>query len=181
MRAIAKEVFNLTCIMWDLETNDWCLQSDGTTACPGQVPGKDRASVDAAIQAGLHGSKATGKIPLEHELRDKTLAVFKAYYPQLKQLGWNAKSIADLGTGTDWYENAADDNVTPQAQANILPQKASKAVSGNVAANGTANSSAAQAQTSQTASTKASSGVTGSIPLAAAAFGPLALAAVLAL
>uniref|UniRef100_V5E8G1 chitin deacetylase n=1 Tax=Kalmanozyma brasiliensis (strain GHG001) TaxID=1365824 RepID=V5E8G1_KALBG len=113
VRAIAEEIFGLTVVIWNKDTNDWCLQDDGTSACPGEDPGKDYASVAAAASAGINGPQQNGLIMLEHELTHQSIKVFKDYYPQLKGLGWTPNNVADV-FNMPWYKNAWDNEQTPQ-------------------------------------------------------------------
>ncbi|PWN94345.1 glycoside hydrolase/deacetylase, partial [Acaromyces ingoldii] len=121
VRAIATEVFNVTCVMWDTESNDWCMTKGFKTACPGENPGKDRASVEAAINKALVGPKSPGVIVLEHELRKETVQIFEDYYPKLKGQGWKPKAISDLGAGMPWYTNAQNGAEAPTKADSILP------------------------------------------------------------
>ncbi|CBQ68052.1 related to CDA2-sporulation-specific chitin deacetylase [Sporisorium reilianum SRZ2] len=113
VRAIAEEIFGLTNVLWNHDTNDWCLNDQGGSACPNEVPGKDYASVAAAAQAGIQGPKNNGLIMLEHELTHASIGVFKSYYPSLDGLGWNKSNVADMFS-MPWYKNAWDDSLPPQ-------------------------------------------------------------------
>lgn len=113
VRAIAEEIFGLTNVIWNHDTNDWCLNDQGGSECPNQTPGKDYASVAAAAAAGIHGSKDNGLIMLEHELSHASIRVFKDYYPSLHDLGWIPNNVADV-FGTPWYKNAWNDSMPPQ-------------------------------------------------------------------
>ncbi|PWN46670.1 glycoside hydrolase/deacetylase, partial [Violaceomyces palustris] len=88
VRAIASEVFGLKTILWNHDTNDWCLNDQGGSACPNEEPGKDYDSVVNSITPWIDGAKNPGLIILEHELSHASISVFKNYYPKLKGLGW---------------------------------------------------------------------------------------------
>lgn len=105
VRAIAEEIFGLVNVLWNHDTNDWCLNDQGGSACPESNPGKDYASVAAAAAAGVNGAKTPGLIMLEHELTHASISVFKNYYPNLKSIGWTAANVADL-FNMPWYKNA---------------------------------------------------------------------------
>lgn len=105
VRAIAEEIFGLVNVLWNHDTNDWCLNDQGGSACPTSNPGKDYASVAAAAASGVYGTKSPGLIMLEHELTHASISVFKNYYPNLKSIGWTANNIADLFS-MPWYKNA---------------------------------------------------------------------------
>lgn len=118
VRAIAEEIFGLTNVLWNHDTNDWCLNDQGGSACPGEVPGQDYASVAAAAAAGIHGPKENGLIMLEHELTHASISVFKNYYPSLGGLGWIVDNVADVFE-MPWYKNAWDDS-TPLQNGTVL-------------------------------------------------------------
>lgn len=105
VRAIAEEIFGLVNVLWNHDTNDWCLNDQGGSACPNSNPGKDYASVAAAASSGIYGAKSPGLIMLEHELTHASISVFKNYYPNLKNIGWTANNVADLFS-MPWYKNA---------------------------------------------------------------------------
>lgn len=148
VRAIATEVFNVTCVMWDTESNDWCMTKGFKTACPGENPGKDRASVEAAINKALVGPKSPGVIVLEHELRKETVQIFEDYYPKLKGQGWKPKAISDLGAGMPWYTNAQNGAEAPTKADSILPG----AIQAAKTSNGSSSSSSSSSSTKSTSS-----------------------------
>lgn len=127
VRAIAKELFNLTAVMWNDECNDWCIQENGQSACPGRQPGNDAASVRAAIQQTLNKPKSPGVSLLEHELNSQTVGFFKDYYPQLSQMGWKAQAVSDH-YGQDWYANAKGNFDAPANVSSMLIGSDSSAV-----------------------------------------------------
>ncbi|KAJ7433845.1 carbohydrate esterase family 4 protein [Mycena galericulata] len=104
VRAIAKEVFGLTTIIWNQDTEDWSLTSGGTTA---QI-------INASMTQWLTGPKSPGLIILEHELSDQSVAAFIAAYPVMKENHWNTASVTQIVQGTTAYQNAASslDSVT---------------------------------------------------------------------
>lgn len=119
VRAIAEEIFGLTNVLWNHDTNDWCLQDNGPSECPGQVPGKDYASVAAAANAGVNGPKTPGLMMLEHELSHESIKVFKTYYPTLKGLGWIPDNVPNMFS-SPWYKNAFNDKAAPQNSSILL-------------------------------------------------------------
>ncbi|SPO20320.1 related to CDA2 - sporulation-specific chitin deacetylase [Ustilago trichophora] len=118
VHAIAEEIFGLTNVLWNHDTNDWCLDDQGGSACPNEVPGKDAASVAAAAASGIHGSQNPGLIMLEHELTHASIKVFKDYFPSVKSLGWTPQNIADL-FDMPWYKNAWN-NQSPAQKGTVL-------------------------------------------------------------
>jgi chitin deacetylase len=126
VRAIAKEVFGLTTVMWTADCNDWCLEASGGSTCPGEVPGEDRASVKSAIDAALKRPKSPGVSILEHELNHVTIELFTQYYPTLNASGWKPQAVSDQ-FGLNWYANAVDNddipiNVTSMVAATTLAE-----------------------------------------------------------
>lgn len=119
VRAIAEQVFNLTAVMWDDECNDWCLHPNGSSDCPGEIPGKDRASVVDAVNKALAKPKSPGAILLEHELNNQTVSVFEDYYPTLPSRGWKPMSVPDA-LGVNWYQNAVNNDDTPIKVSSML-------------------------------------------------------------
>ncbi|KAJ9476534.1 putative Chitin deacetylase 2 (putative) [Pseudozyma hubeiensis] len=113
VRAIAEEIFGLTNVLWNHDTNDWCLNDQGGSDCPGEDPGEDYASVARAASQGIYGPRDQGLIMLEHELTHASISVFKNYYPSLAGLGWITHNIPDL-FDMPWYKNAWDDSLPPQ-------------------------------------------------------------------
>ncbi|KAJ7771364.1 hypothetical protein DFH07DRAFT_804088 [Mycena maculata] len=103
--AIAKEVFGLTTIIWNQDTEDWSLTTGGTTA----------QAINTSMTEWLTGPKSPGLIILEHELSNQSVAAFMAAYPVMKANNWNTTSVALIVQGTTAYQNAASglDAVTP--------------------------------------------------------------------
>ncbi|KAJ7032460.1 chitin deacetylase [Mycena alexandri] len=96
--AIAKEVFGLTTIIWNQDTEDWSL----TNTPPGTSPAKIKAS----MQQWLTGPKSPGLIILEHELSVDSVNSFIAAYPVMQQNNWQLVSLAQLMGGNASYFNA---------------------------------------------------------------------------
>lgn len=111
-RAIAKEVFGLTTVVWNQDTNDWSLSDS--------PPGTTAAKVNASLTQWLTGPKSPGLIILEHELSNQSVASFQAAYPMMLSTGWQVTSLAKLmGNGTS-YQNAANDEGAVVPVGNIL-------------------------------------------------------------
>ncbi|TFK32917.1 chitin deacetylase [Crucibulum laeve] len=98
VRAIAQEVFGLTTIIWNQDTEDWSLTSGGTTP----------AQVHTQMTQWLSGSKSPGLIILEHELSDASVHAFMDAYPLIKSNGWKTESLAQLIGDGRAYQNAAE-------------------------------------------------------------------------
>ncbi|KAJ6489900.1 carbohydrate esterase family 4 protein [Mycena sanguinolenta] len=113
--AIAKQVFGLTTIVWNQDTNDWSL-----TDSP---PGTTAAKINASMYEWLTGPTTPGLIILEHELSNQSVAAFKAAYPVMQQhTQWTVMSLAQLiGNGTS-YQNA-DNSTSPVNAVDIINAK----------------------------------------------------------
>ncbi|KAI0719530.1 hypothetical protein C8T65DRAFT_568947 [Cerioporus squamosus] len=107
VRAIAKEVFGLTTVIWNQDTEDWSIGSAG---------GATRPQVDANLKTWITGPKSPGLIILEHELSNNTVDAFMQAFPLIAQNGWKFESLARLDGGSV-YQNSPDDSsdVTPQS------------------------------------------------------------------
>jgi hypothetical protein len=101
--AIAKEVFGLTTIGWNHDSEDWTL---------GTPTGTTPQAIQANFQTWLSGTQNPGLIVLEHELSDGAVQAFMAAYPLMKQYNWVLKSSALLA-GLSPYQNVADDTSQP--------------------------------------------------------------------
>lgn len=109
VHAIAKAVFGLDCILWNQDTEDWSLASNGTTL----------QAINSSLTTWITGPKTPGLIILEHELTDDTVGAFMSAYPLLKQQGWTLGSVAQLVDGKPAYWNAAGATGTV-SEASIL-------------------------------------------------------------
>jgi len=101
VRAIAKEIFGLTTVIWNQDTGDWSLTSGGTT----------EQAIHNNMETWLTGPKNPGLIILEHELSDQSVQAFMDAYPIMKSNGWNTVSVAEL-SGGPVYQNS-DNSTTP--------------------------------------------------------------------
>jgi chitin deacetylase len=102
VRAIAKEIFGLTTVIWNYDSDDWNIgtQSDVTLE-----------SVEANFAKVLLGPKSPGLNILEHEITGTDVTAFLYAYPLMVSNGWVIKSIPEI-TGAAWYQNSKD-NVSP--------------------------------------------------------------------
>ncbi|UZJ52440.1 hypothetical protein CBS101457_001760 [Exobasidium rhododendri] len=130
VRAIASEVFNLTAVMWNYDTNDWCLDAGGKSSCPGEVPGESRSSVETAINKALDLPKSPGVSMLEHELNSMTIGLFTQYYPSLSTKGWKPQAVSDH-YNEQWYANAIGNSDTPVNTTSVLASTTLAAVQKN--------------------------------------------------
>ncbi|KAF7344372.1 Carbohydrate esterase family 4 protein [Mycena sanguinolenta] len=112
--AIAKEVFGLTTIVWNQDTEDWSL-----TDTP---PGTSAATIQSQMKQWLGGSKSPGLIILEHELSTQSAAAFIAAYPLMVSNGWKVESLVSLVGNNVSYQNAAN-NFSPVTENDIINAK----------------------------------------------------------
>ncbi|GAC73881.1 hypothetical protein PANT_9d00313 [Moesziomyces antarcticus T-34] len=159
VRAIAEEIFGLTNVLWNHDTNDWCLDDQGGSACPNENPGKDLASVAAAAASGINGPRSPGLIMLEHELTHASIGVFKNYYPKLKGMGWIPNNVADL-FNMPWYKNAWNNQSPPQKGSVI--QDFDIGSDGDDTSNSSTTSSSSTSSSTSSSSTTSPSGNTAS-------------------
>ncbi|GAA5983273.1 hypothetical protein JCM5350_005864 [Sporobolomyces pararoseus] len=115
VRAIAQEVFGLTTTIWNIDSDDWCLNEPG--ACPGYGPG-NLAGLEAELKKWQTGAKSPGVIGLEHESGPNTVAGFVNTFSGIKQNGWDARNIPDLWDA-QWYQNA-EDNDDPKKNTSFV-------------------------------------------------------------
>jgi len=113
--AIAKEVFGLTTIVWNQDTNDWSL-----TDSP---PGTTAAQINASMYEWLNGPTTPGLIILEHELSNQSVAAFKSAYPVMQNhTQWTIMSLAQLiGNGTSYMN--ADNSTSPVNAVDVINAK----------------------------------------------------------
>ncbi|TFK75908.1 glycoside hydrolase/deacetylase [Pluteus cervinus] len=105
VRAIAAEVFGLQTVVWNQDTNDWAISTNGNTV----------DKVVSTLTGYLTGPKTPGLIILEHEIVDGTVQAWINAFPMIKANGWNMISLAKIVDGRS-YQNAAgssSDDVEP--------------------------------------------------------------------
>ncbi|KIY71454.1 carbohydrate esterase family 4 protein [Cylindrobasidium torrendii FP15055 ss-10] len=93
--AIAREVFGLTTIIWNQDTEDWSLTTGGTTP----------QAINASMTEWLNGPKSPGLVILEHELSTMSVQAFIDAYPVMQSTGWNIQSVVSI-YGDSPYQNA---------------------------------------------------------------------------
>ncbi|KAG2152243.1 carbohydrate esterase family 4 protein [Suillus cothurnatus] len=97
VRAVAKEVFGLTTVIWNQDTDDWTLSEP--------VPLTTPEKIQQQMTQWLTGPKTPGLIVLEHELSDLSVKSFIDAYPMMISNGWTRLSLAQLDAGSV-YQNA---------------------------------------------------------------------------
>lgn len=110
VRAIAKEVFGMTVVFWNQDTEDWSLSTPN--------PVYSAQETTDLLNKWLSGPKNPGLVILEHELTDDTVGIFmNTTWPGIQAHNWQPKSIAQM-LNLPFYQNARDSKspVTPQAE-----------------------------------------------------------------
>ncbi|KAG5724345.1 Chitin deacetylase [Termitomyces sp. T112] len=137
VRSIAKEVFGLETVLWNHDTEDWSLTSNGTTP---------QIIHDSFVQ-WLSGPKDPGLITLEHELSDMSVNAFMDAWTLIGPAGWQTASLASI-IGDSTYQNSDDSD---------SPVTADSAIADTTAALVPQSSSGTQAHQSQTTASDSSS------------------------
>ncbi|KAF7301704.1 Chitin deacetylase [Mycena indigotica] len=145
VRAIAMEVFGMTTVIWNQDTEDWSLTTQGGTTLQ---------AVNASMTQWINGPKSPGLIILEHELSDQSVGAFMSAYPLMKQKSWKTVSVAQLFNGLTPYQNSPGSN-GPVTKAGILANNAAST-------NNTSNSAPAPSGSSTGSGSKPPSSSTGS-------------------
>lgn len=165
VRAIAKHVFGMDCVLWNRDTNDWKIGQSQTVEGTRKI-----------MQEWWVGPKSPGILALEHELNKDCVDVFIAEYPAAIENGWQVKSVPDA-YGLKWYQNA-DSNDGPvtnftiavDTQANLNLSAPIQGASSSAAPSPSVNTSAsAGGNPSNSGSAGASSTPTGTANSAASA------------
>ncbi|KNF03862.1 hypothetical protein PSTG_02952 [Puccinia striiformis f. sp. tritici PST-78] len=104
VRAIAKNVFGLQTVIWNQDTNDWCLTPQNTNTCGAEGP-SNQAALDVEMSRFVKMPKNPGLIILEHELTTHSVHGFTHAWPSIKQAGWDTRPIPSL-FNMSWYQNA---------------------------------------------------------------------------
>ncbi|KAF7971120.1 hypothetical protein HWV62_7152 [Athelia sp. TMB] len=135
VHAIAKEIFGLSAIIWNEDTDDW------------ELPQKTSLkAINASMTKWLTGPKGPqGKIILEHELSTQSVQAFIDAYPVMISNGWNVTSAAQLA-GYGAYQNA-NGSATPVTPAtgvvvgDVITSEAHKHTTSSASASASASTS----------------------------------------
>ncbi|KAF5370107.1 hypothetical protein D9758_001048 [Tetrapyrgos nigripes] len=141
--AIAREVFGLTTIIWNQDTEDWSLISGGTTL----------DVIQNSMTQWLTGPKEPGLVILEHETSDLSVQAFINAYPLIKSNGWTTKSLAQIANDTDTspYRNAPSTQDGPVLAEDIIVLDDTKPHSSTLSSNNSSTSSPTSATSSANA------------------------------
>ena len=112
VRAIASEVFGLTSVIWNSDTLDWSMATNGTTL----------EKIQDQFKEWLAGPRSPGLIILEHEIEADPVTAFISALPLIRQhKEWTAVSCAQLFENQpngNWYLNAQN-NTSPTTIMNV--------------------------------------------------------------
>ncbi|KAJ3484666.1 hypothetical protein NLI96_g5475 [Meripilus lineatus] len=115
VNAIAKEVFGLTTVIWNRDTQDWGIESNFTN-----VP-----QIEVQVDDWVRGPRSPGLMVLEHELSHETVQAFINIYPVVKDHGWKMMSLAQIN-GTWANRNPQGSLLRPIGNDDSSPQPMSK-------------------------------------------------------
>ncbi|GAA5870927.1 hypothetical protein JCM16303_001632 [Sporobolomyces ruberrimus] len=161
VRAIAQEVFGLTTVIWNIDSDDWCLNEPGS--CPGYGPG-NLAGLEAELTKWQTGAKSPGVIGLEHESGPGPVSGFVNTYAGIKSNGWDARNIPDLWDAA-WYQNA-EDNDDPKKNTSFVIGSGPFNTSSAAAAASSSSSALPSSTSTSAASSASASGKTSGAPSA---------------
>lgn len=113
--AIGREVFGMTAVMWNHDTEDWSMQNN--------PPATTLDKIQSDMTQWLTGPKQPGLIVLEHELTGDTVQAFINAYPLIAQNGWKAISQAQLNDSIDTYQDGDEDD---EAFNSLIPSSTSQ-------------------------------------------------------
>ncbi|KAK0527080.1 hypothetical protein OC834_004557 [Tilletia horrida] len=165
IRAIAMEVFGMRAVNWNADSNDWCMETSGSSDCPGEVPGKDLPSITNYIdQTVLQSPKSPGIIMLEHELTTYSVNAFIQHtWAGIQKAGWKHASIPELWN-LPWYANSFNNTTPNSSQSSLVRTAIVPGGNSNGTSSGSSSSSAAAASASASSSGKSGSGAASGSP-----------------
>ncbi|TNY23989.1 hypothetical protein DMC30DRAFT_371950 [Rhodotorula diobovata] len=153
VRAIAEEVFGLTLVAWNRDSNDWCLNDNPGSACA-QYGLQNQADLEKELRGWQSGPKSPGCLGLEHETGSLIVNAFIDTYPGIKQHEWDARCIPDL-FDMPWYQNGRNNDGPFDTSFTIgAGPDRSNATSASASASMPASSSASSASSASASSTR---------------------------
>jgi len=129
VKAIAQEVFDLTTILWNQDTEDWSL---------GEPGGTTPSAINTSMTQWLTGPKSPGLVILEHELTNASVQAFMSAYPLMKSQGWNLQSAVQI-QGLGAYLNSQ--NSTAPVTADGVAAGTTTSTAGPTTASGPSSNS----------------------------------------
>ncbi|BGP37173.1 hypothetical protein JCM10450v2_001079 [Rhodotorula kratochvilovae] len=153
VRAIATEVFGLTLVGWNRDSNDWCLNEGAGASCA-QYGLKNQADLEAELRGWMVGGKSPGPMGLEHESGAHTVGGFINTFSGLKDHGWDARCVPDL-FNLPWYHNAVSNDGPIDTSVAIGQGPVSLAVSAPSSSSASSSISSSSSSTSMTTASRA--------------------------
>lgn len=135
--SIAKEVFGMTALHWNQNTNDYEIAGGGITA----------AAVAKLFDGWLKGPKTPGLVILEHETSPQSVTAFMDAYPSFKTNGWKAVSQAQM-FATDNSGTGTGNTSMPSSSAVTLTSSSKSGKSQSTSASASTSSSSSPASSS---------------------------------
>ncbi|KAJ7068275.1 hypothetical protein C8F01DRAFT_1050292 [Mycena amicta] len=151
VRAIASSVFGLTTVIWNQDTEDWSLTTQGGTTSQ---------KINASMTEWITGPKSPGLIILEHELSDQSVAAFMAAFPVMHANSWKTVSVAQLFNGISPYQNAPSSNGAVTLAGILAIDNTGNTGSASASGSSTGSATSKPSSTSKSASATASSAST---------------------
>jgi hypothetical protein len=99
VRDVAKKVFGLETVVWNSDSNDWKIATQG------------KNGTEAEFEKWVVKSKNPGINALMHEINTGTVEIFIDKFDKFTNAGWKIQSVAEA-TGKGMYFNAADNFAT---------------------------------------------------------------------
>ncbi|KAG0662253.1 hypothetical protein C6P46_003439 [Rhodotorula mucilaginosa] len=90
VRAIAEDVFGLTLVGWNQDSDDWCLNDSGGSVCRAEGP-SNLAALEREILQWINQTSKPGIIGLQHELSSSAIEAFINTFPKLEESSWDAR------------------------------------------------------------------------------------------
>lgn len=149
VRDIATKVFGVKTVLWNSDTNDW------------KIPTEGKKPVEDIFEQWATGPKTVGHNTLMHEIRTATVEVFISKYDSIVNNGWKIQSIAEATNG-DMYLNAKD-NKSPVTKMDLVSasgstQNSTSSAGGASSSSGASNPSGTSSGTKQPSGSAAAAG-----------------------
>jgi len=164
VRAIAREVFDLTTVVWNQDSADWLLTYN-------EIP---LTQVEASLKSFYTGKKSPGLVILEHELSNESVEAFIYSWPIMQANGWNPVTIPDASRDPTraWYFNSINDTdgVLPEG---ILPSTSASTQVGSSTSSTTSGTAGTTQRTHSSATPPVTPSHTSTLPNSAVTIQPM--------
>jgi len=163
VRDVAKKVFGLETVVWNRDSNDW------------KIPTEGKAPVQKVFDEWAAGPKNVGLNTLMHEINPKTVEIFIEKFDSFTGAGWKVLNVAEAHNKPMYFN--AQDNKAPVTNMTINDLGASGAVTAAPSASATGgdvNKDGGASATGNSSSTAAPTAVTTPNSSAMGVLAPLA-------